>query len=310
MTENKKILITGATGFIGANLAHYFSMLGFDIHVFIRKGSDAWRIKSILRSIRVNLVDLTDVKAVKKAVFRIGPAYIFHTASYGGSHYQNETQRMIAVNFFGTINMITACKDVDYKLFVNTGSSSEYGIKSRPMKESDPVEPITDYGVTKVAATLFAVAVAKREKRPIVTLRLFSPYGYYEDSRRLVPSVILAYLKNIAPKVSSPGCVRDFVFMEDVLRAYLLVTKNIRSVSAEVINIASGLQNTVGDITQITKRLFGSKIKPQWGCVENPRFEPKHWQADISKAEKLLGWVPEFTLEQGLNKTIKWYESI
>jgi nucleoside-diphosphate-sugar epimerase len=178
------------------------------------------------------------------------------------------------------------------------------------MKESDPLEPITDYGVSKAAGTLYAIGTAKREKRPIVTLRLFSPYGYYEGASRLVPTVILAYLKDMSPKVSSPGCVRDFVFIEDVLSAYLKAVKNKQAAAGEIINIASGRQNTIGDVARITARLLGSKVKPQWRSMENPRYEPKHWQADITKAKKLLGWQPKFNLEQGLKKTIRWHESI
>jgi nucleoside-diphosphate-sugar epimerase len=310
MPDNKKILITGATGFIGANLAHYFLRLGFDIHVFIRKDSHTWRIRGLLKKIKATRLDLLNARAVKNAVLKIRPAYIFHAASYGGNYLQIETKKMIAVNFIGTVNLITACGDLDYKLFVNTGSSSEYGIKSFPMKESDPLEPITDYGVSKAAGTLYAIGTAKREKRPIVTLRLFSPYGYYEGASRLVPTVIRAYLKGRDLKVSSSDSVRDFVFIEDVLSAYLKVTKNKQAAAGEIINIASGRQNTVGDVVRITARLLGSKVKPQWGSIENPRYEPKHWQADITKAKKLLGWQPMFNLEQGLIKTIRWYESL
>ncbi len=310
MPKNKRILITGATGFIGANLAHYFSKLGFDVHAFVRKGSDVWRIRGLLRIINIYKTDLLDAASVKKAVQKARPDYIFHTAAYGGHYYQNDTQKIIAVNFLGTVNLITACKEVDYKLFINTGSSSEYGTRLLPMKESDLVEPITDYGVSKAACTLYAITAAKRERKPIVTLRLFSPYGYYESEARLVPTVILAYLKKKRPKLSSPGCVRDFVFIDDVMDAYLKAIKNEKTLEGEVINIASGIQNTVGNVVRITARLLGSKIRPDWGSIENLRCEPKRWQADISKARKLLGWKPKFNLEHGLKKTIGWYESI
>ncbi|MBI5873410.1 MAG: SDR family NAD(P)-dependent oxidoreductase [Candidatus Omnitrophica bacterium] len=310
MRKNRSILITGATGFVGANLTRYFLKLGFDVHAFMRNNSDVWRIKSILNNIRTYGIDLTDAGTVRRSVLKIKPAYIIHTAAYGGYFFQNETQKIISVNFLGTVNLINACRDFDFKLFVNTGSSSEYGIKSFPMKESDTLEPVTDYGVSKAAATLYVHALAKKENRPVVTLRLFSPYGYYEGASRLIPSVIKAYLKGEAPEVSSPGCVRDFVFIEDVLSAYSKAIKNIGSAAGEIINIGSGRQYSVSDITRVAARLATTKAKPKWGSMENPRYEPKHWQADIAKAKKLLGWKPEFSLEQGLKKTIKWYESL
>ncbi|HAJ56587.1 MAG TPA: NAD-dependent dehydratase [Candidatus Omnitrophica bacterium] len=310
MRKDGRILITGATGFIGANLARFFLKKGFDIHAFIRKGSDTWRIRDLISHIRSYGVDLSDVGAVEKAVVKIKPSYIFHAAAFGGYHFQNEAQKIISANFLGTVNLLNACKGLDYKLFVNTGSSSEYGLKSILMKESDICEPVTDYGVSKVAATLFARALAQRDKRPIVTLRLFSPYGYYEGASRLVPSLITAYLSGKAPEVSSPDCVRDFIFIEDVLSAYSKVIDKKGSVAGEIINIGSGRQYRVSDVSRAVARLTGSKAKPQWGKIANPRCEPKHWQADITKAKKLLGWQPKFGLEQGLEKTIGWYESL
>ena len=111
-------------------------------------------------------------------------------------------------------------------LLVNTGSSSEYGIKNSAMKESSLLEPVTEYGVSKAAATLFCQSYAVTENLPIVTLRLFSPYGRYEQKSRLVPSVILAALQKINPKISSRQFVRDFIFIDDVLDAYEAVTQS------------------------------------------------------------------------------------
>jgi nucleoside-diphosphate-sugar epimerase len=126
---------------------------------------------------------------------KIRPNIIFHSAAYGTSAVQNNTQKIFETNVTGTINLIQSCMDFSFDLFVNTGSSSEYGMKEAPMHESDILEPITDYGVSKAAGTLYGRSVAINRNLPIATLRLFSPFGPYEQGSRLIPSLILAALQ-------------------------------------------------------------------------------------------------------------------
>ena len=178
MLKNKKILITGATGFIGANLVHHFLKESVNIAVFTRKTSNKWRIKNILNDISEYCVDLLDESELQKVILNIKPEIIFHTAAYGSYPFQNDTYKIMQTNIIGTGNLVNACKRIEFELFVNTSSSSEYGIKSEPMREDNILEPINDYGVAKTSTTLFCQAKAKTEKLPIVTLRLISPYVY------------------------------------------------------------------------------------------------------------------------------------
>jgi nucleoside-diphosphate-sugar epimerase len=306
--KNKKVLITGAAGFIGANLARYFLKKGAKIFVFTRRASDKWRIRDVSGNISECSVDLKDADNLEKTIKKIKPQIIIHTAVYGGHSFQNDTARIIESNFTGAVNLINALKGVRFELFINTGSSSEYGIKSKPMKESDLLEPFSGYGVTKAASELYCHAIAEEQNMPVVTLRLFSPYGYYEDKNRLVSSVILSCLKFKNPKLSSPDSVRDFIFIEDVISAYKKVIDNQRKVKGEVFNIGSGKQHTVEDVVKNIIKLTGNKVKPEWGNVANPRHEPECWQADISKAKRLLSWEPEHGLRQGLEKDISWFK--
>lgn len=307
MFKNKKILITGATGFIGANLVRYFISKGEDVSIFTRKTSNKWRIKNVLKNVTEYEVDLANIDRLDEILSKIKPDIIFHTAIYGGYPFQTNTKKIFETIFWGTINLVSACKKIDFELFVNTGSSSEYGIKNQPMKENDILEPVTDYGIAKSAATLYCQKVVKVEGYPIVTLRLFSPYGYYEDTARLIPAVIIASLQQKNPNVTSPDSVRDFIFIEDVIDAYIKAVENKDKIGSEVFNIGYGKQYTVGEVVNKIIKLTGDKVKPQWGSVSNPRTEPTMWQADISKAKKILNWQPKYNLTQGLEKTINWF---
>ncbi len=306
MMNSRTILITGATGFVGSCLTHRLVRVDCNLHIIKREQSNIWRIKDILNRVVVHNVDLTDNDSLEKLIRNIKPQIIFYTATYGGYSFQKDVDKIIQTNIMGTINLVNACSKVGFSIFINTGSSSEYGVKSKPMNETDLLEPNDNYGVAKASATLFCQAKAISEKLPIVTLRLFSPYGYYEELRRLVPSVIISCLTGKNPKVSSPEPVRDFVFIEDVLDAYVKAV-TVPNIGGEMFNVGYGRQHSVGEVVNKIIELTGKKVNPEWGSIPERTKEPTIWQADISKAKDILKWAPKHNLEEGLNKTIKWF---
>jgi nucleoside-diphosphate-sugar epimerase len=309
--NGKKILITGATGFVGANLVRMVLKQGSEVYIITRKESDKWRIDDVLCDIAEYNTDfninLLDCDKLKRIIRRIRPDIIYHTATYGGRPGQKDAIKIVQTNLVGTINLIKACQKFGFDLFVNTGSSSEYGIKEGAMQEGDLLEPVNDYGVSKSAATQYCRAVARNEGLPIVTLRLFSPYGSYEESTRLIPSVILSCLRRMKPKISSPDFVRDFIYIQDVLDAYAKLSE-IPNLGGEVFNIGSGKQCTVGDVANMIIKLSGCRMELETGMPQGWPSEPKKWEADISKANDILGWKPKYSLENGLAETIRWFE--
>lgn len=307
--KSKKILITGATGFVGANLVRYFLKKGADISILKRRQSNLWRISDITSHISIHNVDLLDYSKVNNTLKRIKPDVIFHAATYGGHVSQDNVSQILKTNFDGTVNLLNACLKNEFGLFVNTGSSSEYGIKNFPMQETDMLAPITPYGVSKASASIYCQYAAKKHGLPIVTLRLFSPYGYYEEPTRLIPSVIVDCLKGENPKVSSTHPVRDFIFIEDIIDAYVKVIETKKEMQGEIFNIGYGRQHSVGEIVLRIIELTGNRVKPEWKSITNPRVEPITWVADISKAKKILNWQPRYDFEKGLKKTINWFKN-
>jgi len=190
---------------------------------------------------------------------------------------------------------------------VNTGSSSEYGIKSGPTDENDFLEPRGDYGVSKAASTLYCRSEGLNKQLPIVTLRLFSPFGPWDDSKRLIPYVIKSLLRKETPQLSTPASVRDYIFIDDVLDAYTAVVK--QPFFGEIFNIGSGKQHSIGEVVTTIKAILQDGTEPAWGTVEKRKPEPELWVAKIDKALKQFGWKPSRTHCVGLEQTIAWMKN-
>lgn len=303
----KKILITGGTGFIGSNLVYKFLELGNDIHLIVRPESNFWRIDAIKDKLKLHYIDLLNTSEIDGFIVELRPEVILHFATYGA--YQGKQQDVkltVDTNLLGAINLVNAASKIKFGCFINTGSSSEYGEKDHPMKEVDILEPNNLYGVTKAAATMYAQFMAKKINLPIVTIRLFSPYGYFEEDGRLIPNVVKAGINNEKFSAPSPLITRDFLFIEDVLDAYLKAIDNIDNIKGDIFNVSSGKQHSIADVVSTIEKILDKKIDVDYGNIEAKQNEPKMWVADISKAKKMIGWSPINSLEDGLRKYIDW----
>ncbi len=304
----KKILITGATGFIGANLVRRLIKENYQVHILKRKDSDIWRIKDIISKLYTHDVDLMEKDRLSKLLKKVKPKVIFHLANLGLYAGIDPTiTNSINSNLLGTINLIESADAIDYECFINTGSSSEYGKKSNLMRETDSCQPQSNYAITKLSATLYAQAYAKRTKKPLVTFRIFSPFGPFDQPNRLLSSSILKILKGEDIFLQNPFDVRDYIFIEDVVNAYLLCMKKAKIPGSEILNIGSGKQILIKDIIELLTKKIKSKSKII--SDKNSINDSRHiWQADIQKAKKILGWQPKTTLEEGLKKTYFWFK--
>ena len=155
-----KYLVTGGVGFIGANLVRRLVSEGKNVFLITERNSDLWRVQDIIEHVEIFEISLIEYEKIQSLILSIKPEVIFHLASYGGLPFQQDQKQIYAVNFYGTMNLFDACKEVGFDCFINTGSSSEYGIKNAEMREDDVLEPVSDYGVSKAASTNFCLKAA------------------------------------------------------------------------------------------------------------------------------------------------------
>ncbi|GAC41569.1 NAD-dependent epimerase/dehydratase family protein [Paenibacillus popilliae] len=287
-----KILVTGATGFVGSNLVrallNHQSSAG--IYITARNNSDFWRIDDIKHRLHnIYYLNLDDKQKVNQLIESLKPNIIYHVATYGGFTYQADQEQIIKSNLLATMNLLDAAVANKVKHFINTGSSSEYGIKDKPMKESDVCEPVNFYGITKLAATNYCAMLGKQsEFTKVCTLRLFSPYGEYEDSSRLYPSIVKALRSDEPPRLSRPHSVRDFIPIDRVVNVYLQII-NAQYNSGEIINVGSGVQQSIEQFyKRIAQQLNKTDILPIWGEAPPRPNEPNVWVADTGKLNRIL----------------------
>jgi len=303
-----RVLITGAAGFLGSNLARRCVQEGFETHILARETSSKWRINDILPHLVEHKADLSEYNHLVRIFQEVKPEIIMHFAAYGAyPTVQKDADKMINTNFIGVVNLARAADTVDYYCFINTGSSSEYGVKSSPMSEADILEPTSLYGVTKAASTLFLQSVAKTTGKPIVTVRPFSAYGYYEEPIRLVPSAIWHCLKGCDMELTSGARAMDFIFVEDIVEAYVRLI-DIPGISGQIVNLGTGRLYTVRQVVEKIKDITHSGIDLLWGKLPMRDHIPDVWAADTTKMRELLKWVPDHDVDQGLRKTVDWME--
>jgi nucleoside-diphosphate-sugar epimerase len=301
------VLVTGSSGFIGSVLVRKLIHDKHNVSVLLRKEANTWRIQSLLPHLHVYQANLLDLDELTTIVKKIKPKIIYHLAAHGAYSYQNDAEQIIHTNILGTWNLLQACNKISYDLFVNTGSSSEYGFKQFAMRETDIVEPASYYAVTKCAQTLLCSHIAKQEKRPIVTIRPFSVYGPYEEPKRFIPTLLRALLLKKEMKLVSPDIARDYIYVDDIVEAFVNIDA-LKKHPGECFNIGTGIQSTIKDIVDISVKITGKTTKFRWGMMENRTWDTNAWVADISKARSLLQWKPTTTLDEGLKKTWKWFQ--
>jgi nucleoside-diphosphate-sugar epimerase len=308
MVKKRVYLITGATGFIGSCLLRKLISTGRTTHILLRREANLWRVRDLIRKTNVHFSDLSDIKSLTKIVEKIKPDIIYHLATYGAYSSQDNADLCVKTNIIGTWNLLKATSNVNYELLVNTGSSSEYGFKKSPMKERDFLEPASYYAVTKCSQTLLCSYFAKENHKPIVTLRPFSVYGPYEDKGRFVPTLLKALYFHSRMNLVSPNIARDWIYVDDVVNAYLLVNK-LNKYGGEVFNIGTGTQKTIKEVVESAVETTGEKTIFKWKGMKHRIWDTDYWVADTSKTVKLLKWSPKVGLSQGLLLTWKWFKN-
>ncbi|HWS72576.1 MAG TPA: NAD(P)-dependent oxidoreductase [Thermoanaerobaculia bacterium] len=300
----RRVLVTGAAGFVAANLARRLVHDGQEAVLVVRPGSDLWRLDGL--DVRIASVELSDPAAVSALMREARPEWVFHLAAHGGYSTQRDLSRIVATNVVGSMNVVNAAVAAGAEHVVCAGSSSEYGFKDHAPSEDELVEPNSDYAVTKAAATLYGGYAARRSGARVSTLRLYSVYGAYEEPSRLVPQLLLNAMRGILPPLVAPETARDFVYIDDVVDAFLSVAASSPARKDAVYNVGSGRRSTLREVVEIVREEFGVAAVPAWGGMAQRSWDTAVWTCDNRRIAQDVGWRPATELREGLRAMMEW----
>ena len=302
----ERVLITGGSGFVGSCLARDLIAAGQDVHLLLRPGYKEWRLADLIGRFTPHLADLRDADAVQRAIATSQPEVVYHLATHGAYPAQRDRTAILATNLQGTINLIEALADREYKAFVHAGSSSEYGHKNGPMREDDVLEPRSDYAIGKAAASHLCLTEAHKG-RPVSIVRLFSVYGPWEEPGRLVSHVMGCCQRGENPRVTAGSQPRDFIHVNDVVDL-LKIAAHLKAAHGKILHAGTGIQSTVRDMIETIVKTVGKRVKVQYGLADLRPDEPERWVASIDKTKALTGWKPRHNLASGIREAWNWLQ--
>ena len=283
-----KILVSGSNGFIGRNL----------MEALKGRGDEAVGIDREL---------FTDFEKLRKFILKEKPDVIYHLAAFGNHSNQDEPDQIIATNIMGTYILLRAVKGIPLKAFVNFSSSSVYGVKDSPMRETDTLEADTFYGASKIASEYLAKAASKKWDIPTVNVRLFSIFGEGEAEHRLIPTIVRNMVDGTKTTLD-PDVPHDWLYIGDVITALFKIVENIDDLKGRVINIGSGQSHTNLEVFEMLKIMSGRLFTDFEKVGSLREYKPIVWKADVELLQR-LGWNPT-DFSTNLQRTLSYYESL
>jgi dolichol-phosphate mannosyltransferase len=274
----------------------------------VRPSTALFRLQALQDKLDFHQADIADAAAVQAVVRAVKPHWVFHLAVSGAYSWQTDALQMVQTNIVGTANLLEAAAALGFDAFVNTGSSSEYGLKAFAPLESESLVPNSYYSLTKGSATAYCRYVAQTKGLHVPTLRLYSAYGPWEEPKRFMPTLVLKALEGRLPPLVNPNIARDFVYIDDMIEAFLLAAAKPTQEAGAVYNVGSGQQFTIADIVAAIQELLPVQDTPSWGSMGDRKWDTDVWVANNEKIVAELNWRPRVDIKAGLTRTIKWFQ--
>jgi dTDP-glucose 4,6-dehydratase len=313
--KSKKILVTGADGFIGSHLTEELIRQGCDVRAFVFYNSfNSWgwldeTETDIKKNIEVFAGDVRDPHGVRQAMK--GCEVVFHLAALIGIPYSyHSPNTYVDTNIKGTLNIVQAARDLGIAKVLHTSTSEVYGTaRFVPITEEHPLQGQSPYSASKIGADQIAMSFQYAFNTPVCIVRPFNTYGPRQSARAVIPTII-TQLQSGAKKIKlgSLQPTRDFNYIEDTVEGFIAIAE-VEKTIGEIVNIASQQEISIGQLARMIIDYINPEVKIS---TEDIRLRPEK-----SEVERLLGcnekirsltrWQPKFNLKQGLEKTIKWF---
>jgi NAD dependent epimerase/dehydratase len=311
--EGQKVLVTGSEGFIGSHLTEELVRMGADVTALVQYNSfNNWGWietfdKSIKDGLKVVTGDIREMDGLKKII--AGKDIVFHLAALIAIPYSYfSPMAYVKTNVEGTLNVMQACLDAGVSKIVHTSTSEVYGTAMYvPIDEDHPLQGQSPYSASKIGADKIVESFYRSFNLPVATMRPFNTYGPRQSARAVIPTIIVQALTEGVIKLGATTPTRDFTFVKDTIQGFIKIGQNDNTIG-QVINIGSGFEISIGKLADKIAKIMGKEITVQ---IEEQRLRPEKSEvnrllADNTKADQLVNWKPDYTLDQGLAITVEW----
>jgi NAD dependent epimerase/dehydratase len=317
--KGKKVLVTGADGFIGSHLTEELVQQGYDVRAFVYYNSfNSWgwldsSSEKVKSELEVFAGDVRDPHGVKEAMRDCD--IVLHLASLIAIPYSyHSPDTYVDTNIKGTLNVLQAARELDISKVVHTSTSEVYGTaKYVPIDEDHPLQGQSPYSASKIGADQMALSFYRSFETPVAIIRPFNTYGPRQSARAVIPTIItqLAAGKREI-KLGSLYPTRDFNYVKDTANGFISVMENENSIG-EVINIGSNFEVSIGETAKLIAKVMDVKVEIE---TEDIRLRPEKSEverlwADNQKAKQLLNWEPAYGgregFKKGLKETAEWF---
>jgi UDP-glucose 4-epimerase len=291
----QKVLVTGASGFLGAHISRRFHESGVDLCAVSRTAprDDAFRISWTSG-------DVSDWETVKSLFHEFQPNVVFHLSGHGmGAPGIEHVLPTLQHDLMTTVNILTAATQFSVRRLVLAASLEE------PVQGSSEEIPSTPYAAAKLSSTMYGRMFHKLYGTPVVQVRPFMTYGPGQRAHKLIPYVTLALLQSQSPKLGSGQRPVDWVYIDDVIDG-ILAAAIAPNIEGSAIDLGSGHLVSIRDVVMELVDIVGVPVQPQFGAVTDRPME-KVRSADMTAAKEKLGWTPRTPLHEGLELTVKWF---
>lgn len=319
--KGKKVLVTGADGFIGSHLVEHLVALGCDVRAFVYYNSfNSWgwldqASPEVKRSIEVFAGDVRDPHGVRQAMK--GCDVVLHLAALIAIPYSyHSPDTYVDTNVKGTLNVLQAARDLGIERVVHTSTSEVYGTaRFVPITEAHPLQGQSPYSASKIGADQMAVSYHASFETPVSIIRPFNTYGPRQSARAVIPTIITQIAAGASRvKLGAVHPTRDFNFVRDTVRGFVAVAECDAAIG-QVVNVSSDYEISIGDTARLIAELMQSDVE---FVTDAERMRPEASEVerlwgDNSRVRELTGWRPEFPgvegLRRGLAETIAWFSN-
>lgn len=304
-----KVLVTGAAGFIGSHLVQELVGRGAGVTAFVRYTSQAsvGFLSSLTTDLRIVAGDLTEFESVYQAMK--DQEYIFHLGALIGVPYSFVHPReVVQVNTIGTLNVLTAARETGARRVILTSTSEVYGTAQYvPIDEDHPLQAQSPYAASKIAADKLGEAFHHSYDLPVSIIRPFNTFGPRQSLRAVIPTIIAQTLQGGPVLLGATSPMRDFTFVKDTVRG-MVRGAEVDGAIGEIINLGTGQEISIGDLAKKIVSIIGRDVE-----IHGDEARLRPWTSEVhrlccdnAKAQRLLAWRPQYSLEEGLKEAITW----